>query len=162
MHSLGSLGEAAHAKVAQFSLAVNIQIFAGVSGEFISARILLGTHSDGNSIFRRSFQSGYLSRTGAHRSSHANPSIDPDCRSNDRFHRWSCYYFSPFTRVRAPPLQTLNPPVGGADRQEVNPNQALERPYHLGRRHLHCPRTFHRDVLDRVRLLECSGHCRAC
>jgi hypothetical protein len=47
-----------------------------------------------------------------HRSSHANPSIDPDCRSNDRFHRWSCYYFSPFTRVRAPPLQTLNPPVG--------------------------------------------------
>lgn len=69
MHSLGSLGEAAHAKVAQFSLAVNIQIFAGVSGEFISARILLGTHSTGirslGGVFNPAISLG-LALIGAH------------------------------------------------------------------------------------------------
>lgn len=37
-------------KLAQFSLAVNIQIFAGVSGEFTSRQTSIGMHSDGDVI----------------------------------------------------------------------------------------------------------------
>lgn len=33
---------------------------------------------------------------------------------------------------------------------DANPNQALERPHHLGRRHLRSPRALYRNVLDCV------------